>query len=366
MPESIQQQPNSYREEDEITLKELILKIQEFWGEIWKHKFLVIAISALFAGFMFINAWSKPVTYPAKITFMVNEDGEGGGFGGVSSILGQFGFGGGRGGKYNLDKLLELSRSRKIVSMALFEKINIDKKEDYIANHIINLYKLHEQLEKDNKGLKNFYFKHSNINTFSRPENSALKSVYLKTIGNTELGIAGIMKNGYEETTGILHLSCNSLSESLSIDLTKILYKKLSKFYIEKTIAKQEQTYQLFKTKVDSIQTILNNTQYNLLKFDDSNRALTLRQYSFKKQQLQQEAQKMILAYGEAYKNYELSEFALKSKTPFITIIDEPIPPIKGNRESKIKAIIIGGFLGVFLIVVFLIGRKITQDAMNN
>jgi hypothetical protein len=355
-----------YYEEDEITLKELILKLQEFWKEIWKNKFLVIAVSGLFAIIMLAKAWVAPVTYPAKLTFMVNEDEGGGGMGGVASVLGQFGFGGGSSGQYNLDKLLELSRSRKIISMVLFEKIAMDGKQDYIANHIIDLYDFHENWEEDTTGLHGYYFIHDDTDAFARFENSALKSVYAKVVGNAESKIEGIVGSGYEEDTGILHLFSNSLSEELSIAITKILYEKLSKFYIEKTIAKQEQTYQIFKLKVDSIQAVLNSAQYNLLKFDDTNRMLTLQQYSFKKLQLQQEVQKMIMAYGEVYKNLALSEFALKSKTPFITTIDEPIGPITGERESKIKAIVIGGFVGGFLIILFLIGRKIFRDTMTD
>lgn len=355
----------AYYEEDEITLKELILKIQEFGREIWNKKFLVIAISALFAGIFFIKAWVVPISFPAKVTFMVNEDEGGGSMGGMSSILGQFGFGGGGGGKYNLDKLLELSRSRKIISMVLFEKISIEGEQDYIANHIINLYGFHEKWANDESGLKQFYFKNSDVENFSRPENTALKPVYTKMIGNVEFDIKGIVSSGYDEATGILNISANTVSESLSIDITKILYEKLSVFYIEKTVAKQEQTYRIFKEKLDSIQTILNNAQYSLLKFDDSHRGLMLQQYTYKKQQLQQEVQKMMLTYGEVYKNLELSDFALKNKTPFITTIDEPIAPIRGVKESLIKSLIIGGALGFFFCSLFIIGRKILKEVMD-
>ena len=173
-------QQNNF-ESDEITLKELILKVREYWREVWKNRFLVLLISALFASIFLWRAWIAPVVYLAELTFMVNED-EGGGLGGVASILGQFGLGGGSSGKFNLDKILELSRSRKIVSQVLFEEIEVDGKVDYIANHIIDEYAFHEDWEDDTKGLKDFYFINGEFEEFGRVENRALKLVYTKVI----------------------------------------------------------------------------------------------------------------------------------------------------------------------------------------
>jgi uncharacterized protein involved in exopolysaccharide biosynthesis len=122
-----------YYQDDEITLKELILKIQEYWQEILKNWKLIFLIIIPFVAFFLIKAFLTPATYSAQLTFMVNEDEGGGGFGGVSAILGQFGFGGGGQSSYNLDKILELSRSRKIIQMALFEKVNIDGKKGLLS-----------------------------------------------------------------------------------------------------------------------------------------------------------------------------------------------------------------------------------------
>jgi len=353
-----------YIEEDEITLKELISKLQEFWGEIWKNKFLVPIISGLFAVVFLWKAWSTPATYPAELTFMVEEDEGGRGFGGVTSILGQFGFGGGGGGgKYNLDKILELAQSRKIISEVLFEKALVNGTNQFLANHLIDIYNFHEKWEEDTDGLKGYYFSNNRIDSFDRKDNKALKAVYKKVVGGKD--VEGILKKGFGEDTGILFLNIKSESEDFSLHFVKLLYKRLSQFYILKTIEKQETTFKVFKAKVDSIQMALNDAQYKLLQFDDRNRALTLRQYSFKKQQLQLEVSKIISSYGEAYKNLEISELALKNKTPFITVIDEPIAPIWPSKESKTKWFLIGGTIGGFLIVLFLIGRKVVRDAME-
>jgi hypothetical protein len=68
--------------------------------------------------------------------------------------------------------------------------------------------------------------------------------------------------------------------------------------------------------------------------------------------------------YGEAIKNAEVAEFALKSSTPFLTLLDVPIAPIKADARGRGKGVLIGLLSGILLGVVFIVGRKIIQTAM--
>ena len=359
----MQENQPTYIEDDEITLKELIQKLQEFWREVWKHWLLIGLIILPIVAFMLFRAFTTPVTYPANLTFMVNED-EGNSIGAMAGILGSFGLGGGAGGKYNLDKILELSRSRKIVQMALFEKAKVDGVEDYFANHIIRVYKLHKEWEDDTTGLVNFLFTHDSLSLFTNPENKALQILHKKIIGDPDSRCAQLLSSSISEETGIMTMAMTTESEDLSIQFLDTLYSKLSHFYVEKSIEKQQHTYDVMKSKTDSLHRALSSTQYQLLKFQDTNRGLSLRQFEAKKVRLQTEAQVLAVAYGEALKNLELADFSLKNATPFVQVIDQPIPPIKPKRESKLKALIIGCFLGGFLGVAFVLGRKIIRDAM--
>jgi uncharacterized protein involved in exopolysaccharide biosynthesis len=66
-------------EKDEITLKDLILKLKEFWAEIWDKKWWVVGAGLLFGLISGVNAYLKPTLYNASLTFMVNDDEGGGG-----------------------------------------------------------------------------------------------------------------------------------------------------------------------------------------------------------------------------------------------------------------------------------------------
>ena len=63
----------AYIEDDEITLKELIFKIREFWRELLRYWWVIVAIAGLgAAGFAAKTYFSKPV-YTATMTFMQSD-----------------------------------------------------------------------------------------------------------------------------------------------------------------------------------------------------------------------------------------------------------------------------------------------------
>lgn len=346
--------PPPYQEEDEITLKELILKIQEYAREVLRLWWVVVLITVPIVGYMLWDAYKTPIKYPATLTFMLDENEGGGSLGGVSAILGQFGLRGGRGNKFNLEKMLALAKSRRIVQMALFESIKVNGQEDYIANHIIQEYDYHERWAEDTTGMKDFVFSHDSISVFSRRENRILKMLHGKVIGGEKAG--GLIRFNIDEDTGIMSLTASTTHEDLSIQFSKILYNKLSDFYVNKSVERQTATFNIIKSKTDSLQTALNSVQSRLLRFQDANRGLTLLRYEAEKIRLQQEIQKLIIAYGESYKQLEIADFSLRDGTPFVQVIDWPIEPLQKNTKSIIKnillSIIIGTFLSLFLILV--------------
>ncbi|NJK84156.1 MAG: hypothetical protein HC912_10520 [Saprospiraceae bacterium] len=322
----------------------------------------IILISGLVASGFLLNAWFTPPTYPAKTIFMVNED-EGSSTSGISSLLGQFGLGGGgKSGKFNLDKIIELSKSLKILQAALFKEIEINGKKDFYANHIIHYYEFHDKWKKDTTGLVGFYFTHNKFDDFTRVENSALKQVYEQVRGgeNTE----ALLTTSYDDKTGILSMSINSVREELSIGLMNEIYEELSNFYINKSVESKRRTYESIKFKVDSLRARYQQLNLSLARVEDQSYSVLDKTNLVKINDLRTESQVTMLAYGEAMKNMEFSDFQLRTATPIFQVIDSALPPIKPEKSSKVRAILIGGFLGGFLALGFFIGRKIIRDAM--
>lgn len=352
-----------YIEDDDLTLKGLILKVKEFWKELWRCWWIIALITIPIFAYMVYKAVNSEVVYPTKLTFMVEED-SGGGLGALGGLAASFGLGGGGGGEYNLEKMLELARSRKLIQTVLFDKDNIHGKEDYFANHLIRIYNYHDGWSEDTTGLKNFLFVHDSIPGFEYHENNALKQLHRLLVGDREKGVEGLISSSISESTGIMTLSISTLDERLSLQLLEDLYEKLSKYYVEKSIEKASHTFNTMKFKTDSIYTELRNAEYSLANIKDTQKGLFKRTDQLKGFRLEAKIKMLYGVYGESLKNLEVAEFGLRDQTPVIQPIDLPIPPIKPEDGSILKAMIISCILGGFISSVFIIGRKIIRDSL--
>jgi hypothetical protein len=354
---------NSPYQDDEITLKELIEKVMEFWRELWSKKWWIIALTIPFVVYFGYKAKTTDIKYQASLTYLLNDGGGGGG--GISSILGSFGIG--KSGKVNMDRIVELSRSRNIMQKMLFTKValdTLDGKNDFIANHLIELYHLDEQWAKSNPQFEGFRFVSNNIDSFELNALKAFKNVYLKVVGGKGMEDP-IFNNGFNEDTGILSMSATTVDDELSIYICNIVYEELKNYYVMSSTKGSQNTFNFVQAKTDSIINILKSKQYQLAKFNDSHRGLTDPNMLVERKILETEISKLTLMYGEATKNFEMADFSLEAGMPDINILDAPIPPLDPIGKSLLMALLTGGLLGGLLSSAFFIGRKIVKDAMG-
>lgn len=360
---------NNRQQEQELTLKDLILKIQEYWSVLWKNKFKLIIAGLIGGLLMMASVWKSYEKYEAELSFSLNdEEGSGFSFGGV---LGSIGLPGMAAGESNLEKILEFSKTRRIAQASIFERIQISGNEDFLANHIINnldsldLWERKKWLRSidPKKSLKGFKFTQDSVPAFKSKDQSAFKRVYQRLNGSEDM--SGIVQTDYNENTGIMYLKAKTSDPLLSIEICNTVFKSLSDFYIKQSIEKQEVTYNVVKEKTDSIKNALYGAQIQLAQFKDANRGLFKNRDNVKEVRLMGEVQKLTNMYAEAVKNLEMSDFAIKNKRPYITVIDAPMMPLQGLKKSKLKYLVLGGLLGGFLAALYYISKKIYSDAMN-
>ncbi len=352
---------------DHISLKDLILKIKDFWREVWRSKWWILLTIIIFVTISFLRVYFEKPSYKAQLTFMVDND-DGGGMNGLGSILGSFGLGGGP-GKSNLDKILRLSQTRNISQTAFFNEMEVNGVKDYFANHIIN-YRV-DQGEwvkksplffwKKDSDLKNFRFSHDSISTFSILENQALKIIHKITVGSK----TGLIQTSYEDNTGIMSIEASSFDPEISFHLTTELFKALSNYYLEKSVEKQYFTYNLIKNKKDSIEIELRANEYALAALRDSERNLFRSKDKLQEMRLEGKIRIGYAALAKSIENLELADFAVKNNTPFIQVIDEPIRPLAGIKSSYLNAIIISLVLGFIVALFFILARMIYKETMK-
>lgn len=358
------EQPPPYYEDDEITLKELILKIKEFWQELWRNKFLIIAIAALLAGLFLAKAiFLDQTTYQSTLSFMVDEDNSNNGSP-VAELLGYGTF------SYNFERITELAKSGRIVNSTLLSEITVDGKTDLAANHLIEIYKLQEgwKEEADKPGfedlsLAEFYFTNTDVTTFTTKEFRALKIIQSVLVGGD--GRSALMGISFNKKTSIFTLTTNTINSELSANLIRSVYESISQFYIEETVVRPQKTYDVLSARRDSVETVLNRLETNLASLTDRTEGLLSGTYRIRIDQMSRKVDATNQQFGEILRNLEKIEFLLQNQKPSFQIIDRSyIPAVMAS--SKIKAILIGGFLGGFLAGFYVIGRKIVRDALRD
>jgi len=360
--------------EDEISIKDLILKFWEYFYYILKSWKLIALFVVLGLTFNFYKYFTHNTKYTAAISFMINED-ESSSLGGLGGLLGSFGGLLGGASEYNLDKVLEISKSDRIGEKILLKKAIVKGKEDYIANHLIvsldtiekwvNVSWYKKPFINYERKLKqrNHRFTKDSIDFQNSIETYVLKELITILFGKD--GGSGIVESEYGELTGIMKISTSSYNDKLSIDITNSIFEELSEFYIKKSVEKQQQTFDLMKVKHDSINDLLAANDYSLAKFQDTNRGLFKISDQIRKDQYEREVFILATALGEAKKNLEITDFALRNKTPFIQVLDRPYLPLDSSKSGIFSIVLLGLFLGGFMGVFLVISRKLYRDIMS-
>ena len=328
---------------DEVTFEDIIRSVYRFLDESVRKWYIYVIALILIGGYLFYKAVMTPVTYKARVT-VIREDDEGG-VPGVASILGQFGFG--RRSSFNLDRLLELAKSRRIVTEMLFDSSVVDGKGDYLGNHIIDEYELDQIWIRKNPEFDGFRFASSEVDSFSLLELKALKRVYGAVVGAEER--QGFITANYSELSSIVSLSAETTNETLSIEVINSLFNNLADYYVSKATEKQLLAYQLVKHKADSIGALLKESEVEYARFRDANQNLYSNVANLRAEQLSRDIVRLNVVYAEALKNVEIADFALQNSTPVIIELDKPVAPLKPIKPSYLKL----GVLGLFLSLLF-------------
>ena len=337
--------------QDDISLKDILNLVKEYFVEIVKSWKLYFILPLLAAAYFFYGAYAEPIYYPASVTFQVAEESGGGGAGGLSSIIAAFG--GGRKNEGNLEKILQLFSSRRIINNTLFKKTKMKGRTDYLANHIITTYGLDELIDPFRgtvgwidqiESLDSFRF-NKPVDSTSTSEEFIMNSVlYSHLTGNPNLEISPMIGSQVDEKSNIMRISMATIDEDLTLESVKVLYNQLSSYYIDNTIEKTKKIKEIAQYKRDSISTELAVAERKLAEFEDGHRNLVWVRGELEKQKLQRKARILEVMYTEVMRQLEMADFEMRRKTPYVSFIDMPVKPItpiiKSTTDAAIKGFI--------------------------
>jgi hypothetical protein len=349
---------SSQVDNDEISLKELLLKLKEWWTYLLSQWKLIIGVAFIGALLGLAYAWTSKPIYKAEFSFVLEDEKSSGGLGGALGLASQFGLdlgGGGGGGVFAGDNLLELMKSRSMVQKALLSPVNIQGKNQSLAEFYISLKGMRKGWEGKTYLKSLNYPIHADVNKFNRVQDSVLMGIHQDIIKNL-LSVAKVDKK-----LSILKVTVNSEDEIFSKAFTEALVSVVSIFYVETKTKKSTDNVAILQHQTDSVRNQLNRAISGVAQSNDAipnlNAARQVLRSSGQQRQIDVQANTAILT--ELVKNLEISKLSLRKETPLIQVIDRPVLPLAVDRFGKARGILIGGFFAGFLVVVFLIGKRL-------
>ena len=356
-PSTINQQAS-----DEISLKELIQKISE-WFAYLKTQWWKIAIAGMIGGALgFVYAWMQPITYTAKTTFVVEDAKSGGGLSGLASLAGQFGVdvGGGGSGLIDGDNILFYFKSESLARQVLLSAWDTHGNKSY-ADEFVNIYKLNKSWGR-NLDLSTIKFPvKKDISSLSRTQDSLLQ-ILIRSINKNIFSIARLDKK-----TSLIEVKVTSNFEEWSKRYCDKIVEVAVKRYLLLKTERQQKTVEKLQTRLDSINALLNKKtnasavlQTASITMDmnplyKTNTAVVTELTNRDKAMLN-------TVYGEVIKNLELAKFTLSQETPVIQIIDNSTLPLPQNVISKKLYFGLTFFIGAIFYMMILVIRKLFNN----
>ena len=341
---------------DEIQLKDILIKLSAYKAYLLKKKLAIIALSLTFCVLGVFIAITSDTKYNAELTFVVEDPTTRGGLGAMSGIASQFGFdvGGNSSTTFSQSNILELLKSRGVVESTLMQKVKIAGKEDLLIEHYLEL-----------NGIKENWNKEEGFPLVSYHD----KLTYLHdSIGGgiwRDIVEAKLVVEMQSDDANIISLSYFSVNERFAKQFVEVLIDQMSKMYVVHQTAQAKNTLDFLQNRADSVFSELELAEAEFAKVKDINQRIVKASGRLKELQLMRRVEVLNTMYLEIIKNLEISKITLLNNTPIITIIDRPILPLKENSNSKTFLGILGAFLGGFLSVFFFVFRKLFKDALD-
>jgi len=347
---------------DEISLKELILKLKEWYAYLlsqWK----IIFLSGIVGGALGLTySFIKQPVYTASLSFALEDEKSGGGLGSALGLASSFGLdlGGGGGNIFSGSNLTELFKSRRMVEQTLLNPVSYKGKNVSLAEMYIDINNMREGWEKYPELKKINFIPGTNRDNFTRVHDSILGILY----GGLSKG--GLTVGQKDKKVAIVSIDVVSGNELFAKCFCETLAKEVGRFYIETKSKKARMNMAILDRQVDSIRGELNGSITGVAVANDNtfnlNPAMNVRRAPSARRQVDVQANTAILT--ELVKQSELAKVTLRKETPLIQVIDRPILPLPKEGFGKAKGILIGGFLAGFLTVLIIVFRRIVSQIM--
>jgi hypothetical protein len=341
--------------EHEINLKELINNIKGWIKFLISKWVIILSVGVVFSSIGFVNAYMQKPIYIASLTYVLEDEKSSGGISGALGLASSFGIdlGSSASGAFGATNLMELMHTRALIEKTLLSTIEYKSQKTNLLEYYISINNLQNTWNKKEelKGLK--FPINAKRTEFTRVQDSILGDIAF-SIEKSQLLIYQKDKKVSFST-----IEVKSADELFAKLFCENLIKEVTSFYIETKSKKAKMNVSILEKQCDSIRAELNSAITGVAIANDNtynlNPSLNVNRTPASKRQVDVQANSAILTQLVA--NLEMAKVTLRKETPLVQIIDSPILPLKKEKPSKLKYLVIGGLIGAFVAMIILIVR---------
>lgn len=350
----------------DITLKDFLNKFRE-WSKFISSRWYILTVAGIIGGVVGgVYAFLKKPVYLAETSFVLETGDKGASMGqylGIASMIG-IDVGGGDGGIFQGDNLLELYKSHKMIEATLMKSSNSSPTK-LLIHRYLDESKAREKWVSKNLFLNEIDFKNR------AQKNSKLQrgrdSVFNEAVKDIRENYLEVGKP--DKKLSIIKVIFKSKDEVFSKEFNEELVLRVNEFYIQTKTKKSSENVKILQHKTDSVRAVMNGAISSVATIIDGTPNLNptrqaQRLVPTQRGQFSAETNKAILS--QLLQNLELGKIALLKEAPLIQKIDEPIYPLNVKKIGKIKSIILGVIFFSFLSIVIITILKIISSIIEN
>lgn len=339
--------------EEGMSLKEFLRNITLLFRFLLLKWWIILIAGLSGAGLGLLYGYNETPHYSGDLTFIV-EDTKSGGLAAYAGLASQFGIdlgGGGGMGIFSGDNIMEFLKSRLMMESTLLTGTTVNGKNTSLADLYIDAYNLRGAWQKK-PALANISIPVTEDRSkFTPQQDSILYEVCLRILKKN------LKVTKPDKKLSFISVTTKSENELFSKFFTERLVAKATDFYIQTKTKRSKTNVDKLQRTADSILYLLNKKTYTVAEQQDINLNPVRKVASVGMEVSSRDKLMLQTIYGEVVKNLELAKMTMAQETPVIQVVDGPMLPLKVQKLGKLVSLILGGMLGGFLIVAFLVSR---------
>ena len=351
-------------QDEQISLKDIILKIIAFKNLIVKNWFIILLFGAIGGGLGYLKDYlnKEEVKYTASTIFFLETSQpqtDRGGLGAFLPMQVQQ-----SSGLFSGNNLNMLINSTDFLEKVLLKEVDVFGKKVILANYFFEKAKTKEDLEREAEEKKEKMppqytnLAHNNRTKLSPEDIKSLTVVVAKAAGSTTLLPL--------EGSSFMQLEVETANDTLSKIYSDVFMESLKDYYMETKTGKLYTAVEKQKAIVDSLRYLLQSNDANLARIQEKNQQITIFESS-KVDESRATRKNQLLT--ETYREQEMALSRLKfqtyQETPLFKITTPQRLPILPNKDTMGKSIKPGIFIGMFLCLIFIVIRNAVRAVLK-